>query len=135
MKSAYDLADPDDARRFLNDDPAGEYRWQPPGSEPIYVDQLASLLQFTEPRPDSHTLTGDEAPAGLTLLATLRDWLADAEPDLIDAARRAGVTWEDLAPVLRVADRRAAPCRSLRVEPADMWPCGDTKLLFRSPRH
>ncbi|MFC7641816.1 hypothetical protein ACFQX6_13135 [Streptosporangium lutulentum] len=64
MKSAYDLADPDDARRFLNDDPAGEYRWQPPGSEPIYVDQLASLLQFTEPRPDSHTLTGDEALPG-----------------------------------------------------------------------
>ncbi|MGC5010124.1 hypothetical protein ACLQ2R_05110 [Streptosporangium sp. DT93] len=111
MEPAYDLTDPDDARRFLEDDPAGGARWRLPGSEPIYVDQLASLLQFTEPRPHSHTLTGDEALAGLTLLAALRDWLADAEPDLVDAARRAGGTWEELAPVLRVADRRAAQRR------------------------
>ncbi|WP_329431107.1 hypothetical protein OG339_48955 (plasmid) [Streptosporangium sp. NBC_01495] len=48
------------------------------------------------------------------MLATLRDWLADAEPDLIDVARRAGVTWEELAPVLRIADRRAAQRRRAR---------------------
>ncbi|MEU7004782.1 ATP-binding cassette domain-containing protein, partial [Nonomuraea sp. NPDC046570] len=71
-----------------DDDPAGGARWRPPGSEPIYAGQLASLLQFTEPRAN-HTLTGDEALAALTLLGALRDWLTDAEPDLIDAARRA----------------------------------------------
>ncbi|MFC5821048.1 hypothetical protein [Nonomuraea harbinensis] len=41
---------------------------------------------MTRPRP------------GLPLLADLRDWLADVEPDLIAAARDAGVTWEALAP-------------------------------------
>ncbi|MEU8360451.1 hypothetical protein AB0C27_31030 [Nonomuraea sp. NPDC048882] len=58
------------------------------------------------PRP-----SGDEALAALTLLAELRDWLTEVEPDLIDATRQAGVTWEELAPVLRVADRRAAQRR------------------------
>ncbi|MGW0593231.1 hypothetical protein [Streptosporangium sp. NPDC002607] len=43
------------------------------GSEPIYTKQLASLLQFAGPAQDNHTLTGDEALAGLTLLAALRD--------------------------------------------------------------
>ncbi|MET8053112.1 hypothetical protein ABZU75_36530 [Streptosporangium sp. NPDC005286] len=100
MKPAYDLTDPDDARRFLNDDPAGGARWQPPGSEPIYTKQLASLLQFAGPAQDNHTLTGDEALAGLTLLAALRDWLTDAEPDLIDsnAARRSPCRWPPRPP-------------------------------------
>jgi hypothetical protein len=44
----------------------------------------------------------------------LRDWLAEAEPALIEAAREAGVTWEQLAPVLRVGDRRTAQRRHSR---------------------
>ncbi|MEV6040548.1 hypothetical protein AB0L65_56235 [Nonomuraea sp. NPDC052116] len=37
---------------------------------------------------------GDEGLAALTLLADLRDWPADVEPDLIAAARDGRVTWE-----------------------------------------
>ncbi|MEV1005225.1 hypothetical protein [Nonomuraea sp. NPDC050202] len=51
-------------------------------------------------------------------MANLRDWLADVEPDLIAAARDAGVTWEALAPVLRVGDRRAAQRRHARLQDA-----------------
>ncbi|MEU5869595.1 plasmid pRiA4b ORF-3 family protein [Nonomuraea sp. NPDC047529] len=118
MDPAYDLTNPHEASRFLTDDPAGGARYVPPGFEPGWFRQLASLAQFAEPSSWSHTLTGDEALAALTLLAAVRDWLTNAEPDLIAAARQAGVTWDALAPVLRVGDRRAAQRRYTRITQA-----------------
>ncbi|MEU8364937.1 hypothetical protein AB0C27_53880 [Nonomuraea sp. NPDC048882] len=62
---------------------------------------LTSPYRFTDsPRP-----SGDEALAALTLLASLRDWLADVEPALIAAARDAGVTWDVLARVEELIGR------------------------------
>ncbi len=71
--------------------------------------------------PQSAQPTADEALTALTLLASLRDWLARIEPRLIDAARAQGVTWEALAGVLRVGDRRADQRRASRLARAS-WP-------------
>ncbi|MFI9552900.1 hypothetical protein [Nonomuraea endophytica] len=71
------------------------------------IHRLINIHDKTNPyRP-----SGDEALAALTLLAVLRDWPAEAEPDLIEAARAAGVTWEQLAPMLRVGARPSATTR------------------------
>ena len=71
----------------------------------------------------SRVPTAEEAMAGLALLATLREWLDDAEPQLVDAAREAGATWEELAELLEVGDRRAAHRRRQRqVLPWDRFP-------------
>jgi hypothetical protein len=48
----------------------------------------------------------------------LRDWLADVEPELIEGARAAGVTWDQLATVLGASDRRAAHRRAARLTEA-----------------
>jgi hypothetical protein len=58
-----------------------------------------------------------DAGAVLEALALLRwaqDQLAATEPELIAAARRAGVSWQALAPALGVASRQAAERRYLR---------------------
>src|SRR5690242_3298882 len=71
----------------------------------------------------------DSSPAGpasgsarfltaLALLRELRAELATWEPDLIDAARRQGASWEQLAPALGVASRQAAERRYLRLRPS-----------------
>ncbi|GGL01418.1 hypothetical protein Ppa06_70180 [Planomonospora parontospora subsp. parontospora] len=117
MRPAYDLTDPYDAARFLREEGVGAARYQPPGSEHGWMHLVASAAQFTEARPDDPPrprLSGDDALAALTLLAALRDWLSEVESDFIGAARDAGATWEELAPVLRVADRRAAQRRYAR---------------------
>jgi hypothetical protein len=44
VKPAYDLTDPDSARRFLNDDPAGGARWQPPSGGGLVVLEERSEL-------------------------------------------------------------------------------------------
>lgn len=54
----------------------------------------------------------------LALLRELRAELASWEPDLIDAARRQGASWEQLAPALGVASRQAAERRYLRLRPS-----------------
>jgi hypothetical protein len=54
----------------------------------------------------------------LALLRELRAELATWEPDLIDAARRQGASWEQLAPALGVASRQAAERRYLRLRPS-----------------
>jgi hypothetical protein len=56
--------------------------------------------------------------AALTLLRELRTEIAAWEPDLIDAARALGTSWNDLAPALGVASRQAAERRYLRLRPA-----------------
>ncbi len=73
-------------------------------------------LPVRDCQPDS--LAAARQHACLTLVADLRDWLDEVEPRLIGAARTAGVTWQQLAGVLRVGDRRAAQRRASRVSAA-----------------
>jgi hypothetical protein len=121
MDPAYDLTDPYDADRFLDGHATANY--QPPGSEWGWVKRVASLGQFTDPRPDRlHHLTADEAAAGLTLIHAVRHWLAELEPEFIEAARREGATWEKLSHVLGVGDRRAAQRRAKRLRAATGQP-------------
>ena len=56
--------------------------------------------------------------AALEVLRALRDELSDWEPQLIKAAREAGVSWAELAPTLGVASRQAAERRYLRLRDA-----------------
>jgi hypothetical protein len=116
VRPAYDLTDPDDACRYLEEESA-HARSYPPGLEPHMAGRLAVVADMTRwsraQQPD-----GDEALAALTMVAALRDWLDEAEPRLIDAARAQGITWEQLAPVLRVGDRRAAQRRAVRLAAA-----------------
>ncbi|MFI5914429.1 hypothetical protein [Dactylosporangium sp. NPDC051541] len=61
----------------------------------------------------------------LVVLRAAQDELARLEPDLIAAARRAGVSWQALAPALGVASRQAAERRYLRA--ATTATPGDTR--------
>ncbi|MBB5081468.1 hypothetical protein [Nonomuraea endophytica] len=103
-RPAYDLTQPGQALAFLGE--ARHTRFVPSGSGMHQLQRLINIHDLTNPRrsADSHQPSGDQALAALTLLAVLRDWLAEAEPDLIEAAGAAGVTWAQLAPVLRVGD-------------------------------
>jgi hypothetical protein len=62
--------------------------------------------------------SADEALAALAALRALRARLDSWEPQLIAAARRAGASWAQLAPVLGVASRQAAERRYLRLDDA-----------------
>jgi hypothetical protein len=53
--------------------------------------------------------------------------LAAVEPALINAVRRAGVSWQVLAPALGVASRQAAERRYLRLVPAAVGEQGTTR--------
>ncbi|GAA3593036.1 hypothetical protein [Kribbella ginsengisoli] len=53
----------------------------------------------------------------LARIRDLREQLTQYEPQLIDAARRRGVSWAQLAPALGVASRQAAERRYLRLSP------------------
>jgi hypothetical protein len=55
----------------------------------------------------------------LTDLRELRDQLAAWEPELVTAARAAGLSWITLAPALGVTSRQAAERRYLRSQPTD----------------
>jgi hypothetical protein len=63
-------------------------------------------------RPDTRDLLN-----ALTLLHQVQAELATIEPALIAAARRAGLSWQTLAPALGVASRQAAERRYLRLAP------------------
>jgi hypothetical protein len=63
----------------------------------------------------------------LLLLRWVRGELAAVEPRLIAAARRAGVSWQDLAPALGVTSRQAAERRYLRLVPAGADTDGTTR--------
>lgn len=130
VRPAYDLTDPYEVARWIEDHGEGEARharFRPPGSERIWAGYLASLAQFVPQPGRAEQLTADEALAALTLTRAVRAWAADLEPDLIEAARTAGVTWEALAPHLGVADRRAAQRRYARLTTpnAPDWASGD----------
>ncbi|HEU4348077.1 MAG TPA: hypothetical protein VFR35_09835 [Actinoplanes sp.] len=74
---------------------------------------------------------GDDDPArvldALELLRWAREQLAAAEPRLITAARRAGVSWQALAPAVGVTSRQAAERRYLRLLPAAADQAGTTR--------
>jgi hypothetical protein len=54
----------------------------------------------------------------LVALRVLREEMSGWEPELITAARKAGVSWTALAPALGVASRQAAERRYLRLQPS-----------------
>jgi hypothetical protein len=115
VRPAYDLTD---AHRYLSEDCRLAY---PSGSEHLWVGEVASVydkVHWGRQNDDWQGPTADQALAALALLAGLRDWLADVEPELIEGARLAGVTWDQLAPVLGVGDRRAAHRRAARIADA-----------------
>jgi hypothetical protein len=70
--------------------------------------------RFSHEWPDPRRPTAQEALASLTVLREMGEWIETAEAALIDAARAAGSTWEQVAPCLGVADRRAAQTRGAR---------------------
>jgi hypothetical protein len=63
----------------------------------------------------------------LVLLRWAQSRLAELEPRLIDAARAAGRSWQELAPALGVASRQAAERRYLRLVPATAAQQGTTR--------
>ncbi|GAA2820764.1 hypothetical protein [Nonomuraea rubra] len=98
MRPAYDLTNPYDARRFLIEE-SPNTRFVPSGHATHDAGKITNVHNLTDPgRFDDARPSGDEALAALTLLADLRGWLADVEPDLIAAARDAGVTWDARPP-------------------------------------
>ncbi|GIJ60925.1 type III effector protein [Virgisporangium aurantiacum] len=75
--------------------------------------------------------------AALAALRALRDHLDAREPELIAAARAAGVNWADLAPVLGVASRQAAERRYLRLRrprTGEAGLTGDERVLAERDR-
>lgn len=67
---------------------------------------------------DGEAVDPDTVLEALVLLRSVQERLAATEPALIAAARRAGVSWQALAPALGVASRQAAERRYLRAAPA-----------------
>jgi hypothetical protein len=63
----------------------------------------------------------------LVVLHWAQSELAAIEPELIRAARAAGVSWQALAPALGVASRQAAERRFLRLVPATAEQRGSTR--------
>ena len=86
----------------------------------------------TPQEDDAHSVDGqasaDQALAALLLLRELRDDLAGWEPGLIEAARAAGSSWNDLAHPLGVASRQAAERRYLRVRPGNPGTTGEQRV-------
>jgi hypothetical protein len=78
------------------------------------------------------TVAGAETDAqrlvdALAVLRWAQSELAAMEPELITAARAAGVSWQALAPALGVASRQAAERRYLRLIPATGDQRGSTR--------
>jgi hypothetical protein len=67
---------------------------------------------------DAGPVDVDAVLEALVLLRWASERLAAVEPELIAAARRAGVSWQALAPALGVASRQAAERRYLRAASA-----------------
>jgi hypothetical protein len=119
MRSEHDVTTVDGALCFLEKD-SPRARYHPPGHQHVAISRLSAIADLASPFrfTGSATPTGDEALASLTLLADLREWLTEIEPQLIEAARAKAVTWEELAAVMRVGDRRAAHRRYMRLTQA-----------------
>ncbi|GAA3246310.1 hypothetical protein ACFO1B_54955 [Dactylosporangium siamense] len=79
---------------------------------------VAAITAVAERCADDGTaVDADAVLEALVLLRSVQEQLAAIEPDLIAAARRAGVSWQTLAPALGVASRQAAERRYLRAAP------------------
>ncbi|MEJ3746429.1 hypothetical protein WEI85_24460 [Actinomycetes bacterium KLBMP 9797] len=70
---------------------------------------------------------GDPVLQALVVLRELRALLDEWEPQLIEAARAADISWTDLAPALGVTSRQAAERRYLRLRRTDTDPAGTTQ--------
>jgi hypothetical protein len=102
-----DSDDYDAALRLLNG------RGTTPASTPM-TEALAQVdAAVLDADSDAATLL-----AALTVLRHLRERLGSWEPQLITAAREAGVSWVSLAPALGVTSRQAAERRYLRLRPS-----------------
>jgi hypothetical protein len=114
----YDPAEFYDAHKILTD--VSERRFtSPSGYLNNAVARAITIYDMTPGRfshewPDAKRPTAQEALASLTVLREMREWAETAEAALIDAARADGSTWEQIAPCLGVADRRAAQTRAAR---------------------
>jgi hypothetical protein len=76
------------------------------------AETLAAIAAVRDRIPGA---TDAQLLAALARLRELRAELENWEPELIDAARTAGVSWAQLAPAVGVASRQAAERRYLRL--------------------
>ncbi|MFD3688727.1 hypothetical protein ACFWTE_28360 [Nocardiopsis sp. NPDC058631] len=115
MPYVHDTTDPHDAGRLLSE---GRLRGLS-GSEsgPILSGLIDRALAARRGGLDRAPTTAEEALAALTIVRQLRAWVEGVEPRLVDIARQGGATWEQIAPHVGVADRRAAQTRRARQEP------------------
>jgi hypothetical protein len=82
------------------------------------MSELSAALALVQEALADTAAPADKVVAALEVLRHLRDELATWEPELIAAARDAGVSWVELAPALGVASRQAAERRYLRLRPS-----------------
>jgi hypothetical protein len=88
---------------------------------------VTTLLMLAAHSDGGAPVSAEAALEALALLGQVRDELAAAEPALITAARRAGASWQAIAPALGVASRQAAERRYLRGAPSTTDRKGDTR--------
>ncbi|GAA1532150.1 DUF3156 family protein [Dactylosporangium maewongense] len=79
------------------------------------ADTLARILAAVAGTTAGKRADPDELLSALSLLHALQQRLARFEPELVAAARRAGVSWQRLAPAMGVTSRQAAERRYLRI--------------------
>ncbi|GDY33606.1 HSP18 transcriptional regulator [Gandjariella thermophila] len=119
MSVASDGAEYEQAHRVLRAEHGDGGDTGPPAAEV----RALRLLHATLAGVRADTLTanggrGQQILSALVLLRHLREELAAWEPELITAAREAGVSWAALAPALGVTSRQAAERRYLRLRPS-----------------
>jgi hypothetical protein len=85
--------------------------------EPSAAADEAAFVSDAIGGPHGRAEDPDVLLEALLQLRKLRERLTEWEPQLIDAARAAGVSWAQLAPALGVASRQAAERRYLRLKP------------------
>lgn len=90
------------------------------------VAAVAAVAEHSAARPAGDVDTAAVLEA-LELLRWVQERLAATEPQLVEAARRAGVSWQALAPALGVASRQAAERRYLRSVPVTGAAKGGTR--------
>ncbi|MER6212423.1 type III effector protein [Streptomyces sp. NPDC001642] len=91
-------------------------------SIPATVTALHALTEALETAQHARADLAEDpqsALAALLLLRQVREQLADWEPRMIEAARKAGASWAELAHPLGVASRQAAERRYLRGRPGE----------------
>lgn len=92
------------------------------GERPGIVSAVAAVADVADAGADGQRLLD-----ALAVLRWVQSELAALEPELITAARAAGVSWQALAPALGVASRQAAERRYLRLIPAAADQHGSTR--------